>query len=207
MSNRLKIRSYVILLVLSLVSSMNVFATLPSKLNYSDEQFDLILSEEEITNRISTISEKINSEYKGKSIVAIVVLKGALCFAVDLIRQLDDPVSIECIRCSSYKGTERGDVVKITGIDDIDIKGKDVLVIDDIFDSGNTLKHVMQQLQEQNPSSIKSIVLLNKDADRIDDVISPDISLFHIENKFVVGYGLDYYENLRGLRGVYVLSR
>ena len=125
----------------------------------------------------------------------------------DLIRALKTPCTIECVKASSYGqlGVKRGELT-ITGLDRVDLTSKNVLVVDDIIDSGETMSRVFSELNKKNPKSIKSLVLLSKKVPRTVSFI-PDYVLFEIEDLFVIGYGLDYKEFYRGLPGVYFFKQ
>lgn len=149
---------------------------------------------------------ELNREYQGKKLTVLAVMKGGIFLASDLMRHLTMPFTLECIKASSYgqNGTNRGELT-ITGLDKIDLTGKDVLVIDDIFDSGHTMSGIVSKLAARNPNSVKTIVLVMKDVARSVNY-RPDYTLFTIPNRFVVGYGLDYKEYFRGLPGVYAFK-
>ncbi len=127
------------------------------------------------------------------------VMKGSLCITTDLIRQINVPCHLEYVRASSHgqNGMKAGELV-VTGLDRLDIKGRDLLVIDDIFETGNTIVNVVSQLNEKQPKSIKTLLLLVKDVPRKTNY-RPDYVLFNIPDRFVIGYGLDYKELYRGL--------
>jgi hypoxanthine phosphoribosyltransferase len=133
------------------------------------------------------------------------VLKGALCIAADLIREIDLPLHLETVQCASYGalGKERGEL-KVYGLDRINLHSRDVLIVDDIFDTGHTMATLYAELGKQKPRSLKSCVLLCKNVPHVTNL--PDYILFDIENEFVVGYGLDYKERYRGLSGVHVFE-
>ncbi len=177
-----------------------------NNVNSSQETFlELLIPEEAIIDRILEIAETIDRDYEGKELFIIAILKGSLCLAADLIRHLQSSYSIEFIRCSSYgSGGHLRGRLRISGLDQFEVEGKDVLIIDDIFDSGNTLSAIYTRIQEKKPASLKSLVMLSK---RIPRKIpyQPNYVLFEIEDRFVVGYGLDYKERFRGLRGVFAL--
>ncbi len=176
-----------------------------SKNDVSETFLELLISEGAIQERIAQIAEQIDRHYLGKEVLLIMIMKGALCLAADLIRVIEVPTSIEFLRCSSYGegGVSRGRL-HISGLDHLDVSGKHVLVIDDIFDSGHTLAEVITRLQKMCPESLQTLVLLSKRApSKIP--FQPDYVLFEIEDRFVVGYGLDYKERFRGLPGVYAL--
>lgn len=165
-----------------------------------------LISEAQIARRLKETARQINKDYTEKDLVIVMVLKGSLCLVADLIRELDVPHDIETIQCSSYKGSTKRGEMRVFGIDRIQVQDRDVLVVDDIFDSGNTMKTVCEVLKEQHPRSIKACVLLYKNnVPKVTD-LRPDYVLFEIDNLFVVGYGLDFEEKYRGLPGVYVME-
>ncbi len=168
-------------------------------------QLELLISEQSIISKISEIADKLNTEYRDKELTIVMIMKGAICLVADLIRHIQIPCSIEFIQASSYgaRGAKRGELT-IFGLENIQLAKKHVLVVDDIFDSGATLSEVMNRLKVQDPKSLKSLVLLSKKVPRKTEY-NPDYVLFEIEDRFVVGYGLDYKEHYRGLPGVYAL--
>jgi hypoxanthine phosphoribosyltransferase len=170
----------------------------------SPDKFELLISQDQIKSKIADVASILDAQYQGEELTIIMLMKGALCIAADLIRELKTPCTIECVRASSYgqRGIQRGEL-KIAGLEDLDLSSKNVLLVDDIFDSGKTVSKVMAKLEEKNPKSLKSLVLLVKNVER-DMTYVPDYVLFNIENLFVVGYGLDYKEYYRGLPGIYV---
>ncbi len=171
----------------------------------SENSYELLpyISYEEIQKKIVDVSKTLSKEYQGRPIVLVMILKGAFMFASDLMKELPENTSLEYLRAKSYGGTKRGELT-LFGIDRLQIEGKDVLIVDDIFDSGNSLSQVVLQLAKKNPASIKSLVLLTKTNAPHVTSYRPDWSLFEIENEFVVGYGLDYNEYFRGLKGIYI---
>ena len=166
---------------------------------------DLLVSDEEIQQKIMQIGRQIDLDYSGKELCIVMVMKGAICLVADLIRNIHIPSSFEFVQASSYsaRGKEQGELA-LFGLENLTIAGKHVLVVDDIFDSGRTLSTIVSHLERKTPKSLRSLVLLSKNAPR-DIRYRPDYVLFEIENLFVVGYGLDYKENYRGLPGVYSL--
>lgn len=170
---------------------------------WGKENLELLISPEEISHKLQEVADKINEEYQHEELTILMVMKGAICLSADLIRYLHVPCTIEYMRASSYgqKGTVRGEV-KITGTDHLDLASKNVLVVDDIFDSGSTMTAIVEHLQEKQPKSLKTLVLLLKNVPRQTSYL-PDYTIFEIENRFVVGYGLDYKEYYRGLPGIY----
>ena len=163
------------------------------------KKWEVLCSEEEIKTRLKVLGSQLSQEYKNKKLCVISLLKGSFIFAADLVRSIDIPVKIAFMTTSSYGNSEEssGSVNMLSDIKD-DVEGYDVLVVDDITDSGLTMKYVMDHLKTKNPASVKCCVLLDKPSRRKTDLI-PDYVGFTIEDKFVVGYGLnfgDYYRNI-----------
>ncbi|MBI5274026.1 MAG: hypoxanthine phosphoribosyltransferase [Chlamydiales bacterium] len=173
---------------------------------YSKDNLTLLLSKEEIALKVQEIAKALNKTYKGEKLTIVMVMKGSFFLTADLVRYLEMPVVIEYIRAGSYgyRGTSRGELV-IQGIEDLELQGKHVLVIDDIFDSGLTMQGITTQIQKKNPKSIKSLVLLFKNVNRSMTYV-PDYFLFTIQDQFVVGYGLDYKEQFRNLPDIYSIT-
>lgn len=172
---------------------------------YSALELDLLISMDEIQDKIAKVVVQLESDYKDQEIVVVMIMKGAICLVADLIRAISLPCVVESIQASSYgaHGKTRGNL-QIKGIESLDLFSKNVLLVDDIFDSGNTLFQVHQALAEKKPKSLKSLVLLSKNVSDLE--YQPDYILFSIENRFVVGYGLDYKEYYRGLKGIYLFK-
>jgi len=168
-----------------------------------DEKLRVLIDETSIKNKVKEVAKQIEHDYKNKDLVIVMVLKGSLCVAADLIREINLPLNIEAVQCSSYgaRGTQRGELT-VHGIDRINVHNRDVLIVDDIFDSGHTMAALYKEFGKQKPHSMKSCVLLSKKVPHIME--EPDYVLFDIENEFVVGYGLDYKELYRGLPSVCV---
>lgn len=166
-----------------------------------------LIGQEEIRQKVAQIGKQIDQDYAGEELTMIMVMKGSICLVADLIRQIHIPCAIEFVKASSYghRGTQKGEL-SLTGLEEVDVQNKHILVVDDIFDSGVTLSQIISFLKHKNPKSLKSLVLLNKKLEREVDY-RPDYVLFEIDNHFVVGYGLDYKEHYRGLDGVYRLSQ
>lgn len=159
---------------------------------------EVLIARKEIQGRIFQAAERLEEEYDSLSLVML--LKGAVVLTSDLMRHLEIPTELEWIDCSSYEGMERG-ILEIKGSSALDLEGKDVLIVDDIFDSGKTLEGVAEFLLEKKPKSLSSLVLMKKDVSHATDY-RPDHVLFEIPDKFVVGYGLDYNEQYRSLPDV-----
>jgi len=159
----------------------------------------VLIDENTIQEKILEIAKQIEKDYKGREIILICILKGSTFFTVDLAKRISNPMKFEFIEVSSYEeGTESSGIVKLNKDLSGTIKGNDVLVIEDIIDTGRTLSYLLEHLKSKEPNSIKLCTLLNKPERREIDV-KVDYQGFEIEDKFVVGYGLDvnqYYRNL-----------
>ena len=155
-----------------------------------EKKLKIMYTEEQIQNRIKEVAKKIDEDYKGKTVIIITVLKGAIFFTVDLVKKMKTPIILEVMQVSSYQGTQStGNIIVKKGLD-TNIEGKDVLIVEDIIDTGYTLKYLKEYLQSQNPKSLKIAVLADKKERRKADV-KVDYTCFEIENKYVVGYGFD----------------
>ena len=155
-----------------------------------EKKLKIMYKEEQIQNRIKEVAKKIDEDYKGKTVIIISVLKGAIFFTVDLVKKMKTPIILEVMQVSSYQGTQTtGNIIVKKGLD-TNIEGKDVLIVEDIIDTGYTLKYLKEYLQSQNPKSLKIAVLADKKERRKADV-KVDYTCFEIENKYVVGYGFD----------------
>ena len=163
------------------------------------EHINVMLSEEEINARIAELGEQISRDYEGKEIFLICILKGASFFACELAKRITVPVNIDFMKVSSYGGgTVSSGQVSIKMDVSESIAGKDVLIVEDIIDSGNTLNLLPKILMERGPKSIRLCALLDK-PDRREVDVKMDYVGFRIPDKFVVGYGLDYDQRYRNL--------
>lgn len=162
----------------------------------------LLIDPSEIAQKIHSVAKQLDADYAGKDFVLVAIMKGSICLVSDLMRALKVPFRLEVVQCSSYKGKVRGEL-QIFGLDRLHVEGKDLLVIDDIYDSGHTMDKLVRTLKEKGPRSVKSLVLLEKKVPRT-VTHRPDYSLFQVENVFVIGYGLDEDELYRGLPGIYM---
>lgn len=172
-----------------------------------DRDIDHVLVDEEsIRKRVAELGEQLSRDYAGKEVVLLCILKGASVFFTDLARALDLHIKMEFMSISSYGDSqETSGVVRITKDMDSSIEGKDVIIAEDIMDSGLTLSHLKKVLSARNPNSLKICTLLDKPSRRICD-LQPDYCGFTIPNEFVVGYGLDYAGKYRNLPYVGVLK-
>mgnify|MGYP003358775940 FL=1 len=171
------------------------------------EKVDVLISEKEIDNRILEIADRINKDYEGEELTLICVLKGGVMFMCDLAKKLNLNVRLDFMSVSSYGSqTKSSGVVKIIKDLDNSIDGKNVLVVEDIIDSGNTLSYLMDILKKRGPKSIKLCTLLDKPSRREKKDVLVDYVCFEIEDKFVVGYGLDYDQRYRNLPYIGVME-
>ena len=167
----------------------------------------VLLSKEQIATRVKEIAKVLDEEYQGKNPVLICILKGSVVFFSDLIRNMKTPLTIDFMSVSSYgNGTKSTGELTIKKDLATDIKGRDVLIVEDIIDSGNTLYNLKKLLNARAPSSVNIVTLLDK-PDRREVPMEPEYTCFVIEDEFVVGYGLDYAEEYRNLPYVGVLKR
>lgn len=163
------------------------------------EHIRVLLSEEEVDARIKAIGEQISKDYEGKEVHLICVLKGGSFFMCELAKRITVPVSFDFMSVSSYgSDTKSSGVVKIVKDLDESIHGKDVIVIEDIVDSGRTLSYLMEMLRDRGPKSLRLCTLLDKPDRRVINV-HVDYTGFQIPDEFVVGYGLDYDQKYRNL--------
>lgn len=170
------------------------------------EKVNVLLTEEEVDARIKAIGEQISRDYAGKSVHLICVLKGGSFFLCELAKRITVPVSLDFMSVSSYGSeTKSSGVVKIVKDLDEPIKGKDVIVVEDIVDSGRTLSYLMEMLKDRGPESMRLCTLLDKPERRVVDV-KVDYTGFQIPDEFVVGYGLDYDQRYRNLPYIGVVS-
>lgn len=163
------------------------------------EKIRVLLSEEEVDRRIQEIGEQINKDYAGKEVHLICVLKGGVFFMCELAKRINVPVSLDFMSVSSYgDDTKSSGVVKIVKDLDQPLEGKDVIIVEDIIDSGRTLYYLMDILKKRNPNSLRLCTLLDKPERRVKDV-KVDYTCFNIPDEFVVDYGLDYAQKYRNL--------
>lgn len=163
------------------------------------EKIRVLLNEEEVDSRIQEIAQKINQDYEGRELHMICILKGGVFFMCELAKRIKVPVSLDFMSVSSYgDDTKSSGVVKIVKDLDQPLEGKEVLVVEDIIDSGRTLSYLLEILQSRNPNSVKLCTLLDKPERRVTDV-KVDYCCFNIPDEFVVGYGLDYAQKYRNL--------
>lgn len=165
----------------------------------------VLITEQQIADKVNEIGTAISNDYKNKNLLMVSVLKGSVVFMADLMRAVTIPAEMDFMSVSSYgSGVKTTGVVKITKDLDINIQGRDLLIVEDILDSGMTLSYLTKILYERSPSSIRIATLLDKPDRRLADIVA-DYKGFTIPDEFVVGYGLDYAEKYRNLPYVGVL--
>lgn len=168
---------------------------------------EVLLSEEQIAEKVKELAEEISKDYEGKEILVVGVLKGSVVFVSDLIKRLSIPCEIDFMAVSSYgSSTESSGIVKIIKDLDQNIEGKDVIIVEDIIDSGVTLKYLLEYLRARKVNSVEIVTLLTKPSRRKVD-IDVKYTGFVVPDEFLVGYGLDYAEKYRNLPYVGILKR
>ena len=166
-----------------------------------------LLSKEEIAEKVAWLAQRVSADYQGRELLVVGILKGAVVFLSDLIREITIPLSIDFMAVSSYgSSTESSGVVRILNDLDSSIEGMDVLIVEDIVDTGLTLKYLVENLKNRKPASVKVCTLLEKPARR-EVKVDIDYNGFTIPDEFAVGYGLDYNNKYRNLPGIYVLKK
>jgi hypoxanthine phosphoribosyltransferase len=165
-----------------------------------------VLEKDDIAKRVVAVARRISIDYKDRDLIVIGILKGAFIFLSDLVRNLTIPAKIDFIGVSSYRsGTSSAGTIRLTKEIEIDLKGKDVLIIEDIVDTGLTLTFLIDYIKSFNPGSVKACALIDKH-ERRETEVEIDYVCQVVSKGFLVGYGLDYAEDYRGLPGIYQLK-
>lgn len=171
-----------------------------------EDKIGVLISEEEVEAKIKEMAEKISTEYAGKTVHLIGVLKGSVFFMCELAKRITVPVTMDFMSVSSYgNDTKSSGVVKLIKDLDETIESRDVILVEDIMDSGRTLSYLVKILKERKPASFKIITLLDKPDRRVVD-IEPDMTCFTVPDRFVVGYGLDCAQKYRNLPYIGVIE-
>ena len=174
--------------------------------NMKEDVLRVLLSEDEIREKVRELGGKITADYKNSNLMLVTVLKGAVVFLADLMRQIDVPAEIDFMVVSSYgSGVKSSGVVKIVKDLDVPLAGKDILIVEDILDSGLTLSYIKELLESRGPRSIRIATLLDKPSRRKVD-LQADYIGFSVPDEFVIGYGLDYVEKYRNLPYIGILK-
>lgn len=167
---------------------------------------EILFSEEVLTKRIKELAEEISTDYKGKDLLVVGILKGSVIFAAELIKNISTPCEIDFMAVSSYgNSTETSGIVRILKDLDNNIEGKDILIVEDIVDTGVTLAYLLKYLKARKANSIEIVALLNKPARRTSDLDVKYIG-FEVPDGFIVGYGIDYAEKYRNLPFIGILK-
>lgn len=176
-----------------------------------NDKIRVLLSEEEVAKRIKEMGEVISSDYEGRPLHLICILKGGVFFTCELAKRISLPLTLDFMSVSSYgAGTVSSGIVKIVKIvKDLDepIEGKDVLIVEDIIDSGNTLSYLIEVLKQRNPRSIELCTLLDKPERRVKKQVTVKYTCFTVPDQFIVGYGLDYDQKYRNLPYIGVIEQ
>ena len=159
---------------------------------------EVLINEAKLQKRIEELAKKIDKDYEGKEIVLLGILKGSVPFLWELAKRIKNDMQLEFIEVSSYEGTESTGKIKLSKDIASSIEGKDVIIVEDIIDTGRTLTYLKQHILEKKPNSLKIATLLSKPSRRIME-LEVDYIGFQIEDKFVVGFGLDYDQKYRNL--------
>ncbi|WP_349672467.1 hypoxanthine phosphoribosyltransferase [Lacrimispora sp.] len=173
-----------------------------------DDKIRVMLSEEEIATRIKEIAEEISRDYEGKPLHLICILKGGVFFTCELAKRISLPLTMDFMSVSSYgSGTVSSGIVKIIKDLDDPIEGKDVLIVEDIIDSGNTLSYLIEVLKQRNPNSVELCTLLDKPERRVKKQVEVKYTCFTVPDEFIIGYGLDYDQIYRNLPYIGVIEQ
>jgi hypoxanthine phosphoribosyltransferase len=173
-----------------------------------DDKIRVMLSEEEVAVRINEIAAQVSKDYEGKKLHLICILKGGVFFTCELSKRITLPLTMDFMSVSSYgSGTVSSGIVKIVKDLDDPIEGKDVLIVEDIIDSGNTLSYLIEVLKQRNPNSIELCTLLDKPERRVKKQVQVKYTCFTVPDQFIIGYGLDYDQIYRNLPYIGVIEQ
>lgn len=188
------------LVILQKISSICIMSIVKIK----DKSFKVSIPEAEIKSRVKAVAEQINKDLAGKNPLFLCVLNGSFIFAADLYREITIPSNISFVKLASYQGTiSTGKVQEVIGLNE-DISGRTVVIVEDIVDTGRTMRQMMESLGTRNPESVHICALFVK-PDKLEEPIDVEYVAFSIPDDFIVGYGLDYDQEGRGLKDVYTI--
>ena len=174
--------------------------------DWMSEQFEVLIDNDKLMKRVKEMAEELDKEYAGKTVHLIGILKGSVFFMTDLAKNMKSDVTMDFISVSSYgDGTESSGIVRLNKDLDESIEGKNVVIVEDIVDSGRTLSYVRKLFEDRKPASLKIITLLDKPDRRVVDC-KVEMSGFVIPDKFIIGYGLDYAQKYRNLPYIAVIN-
>ncbi len=183
----------------------NLADCIMNRVKIKDKTFKVFIPEAEIKSRVKAVAEQINKDLDGKNPLFLCILNGAFVFAADLLREVTIPYHVSFVKLASYQGTiSTGKVKEIFGINE-DISGRTVVIVEDIVDTGRTMRQMMEGLGTRNPAAVKICSLFVK-PDKLEEPLDVDYVAFNISDDFIVGYGLDYDQDGRGLKDVYVID-
>lgn len=169
-----------------------------------DKTFKTFIPEEEIQRRVKAVAEKLNKDMAGKNPLFLAVLNGSFIFAADLMRYITIPCEISFVKLASYEGTtSTGKIKEVVGINE-DLAGRTVVIVEDIVDTGHTMKHMLESLSTRHPDSLHICTLLVKPG-KLEEDLNIEYPAMEIPNDFIVGYGLDYDQQGRNLRDIYTI--
>lgn len=175
-----------------------------SRVTLHDKTFETSIPEAEILKRVKAVADRINKDMAGKNPLLLAVLNGSFVFAADLMRMLTIPCEISFVKLASYQGTtSTGEIKEVIGINE-DIAGRTVIIVEDIVETGLTMKRMIDQLGTRNPESVHICTLLLK-PEKLEVELNIEYAAIEIPNDFIVGYGLDYDQQGRGLRDIYTI--
>ena len=170
----------------------------------NDRRFKISIPEAEIKNRLKTVAAQISKDMEGKNPLFLGVLNGAFIFAADLMREMTIPCEISFVKLASYQGTtSTGTIQEVIGINE-NLTGRTVIIVEDIVESGATMKRMIEQLGTRNPASVHICTLFFK-PEKLKEELDLDYVVFRIPDDFIVGYGLDYDQGGRGLKDIYTI--
>ena len=188
------------LVILQKISSICIMSIVKIK----DKSFKVSIPEAEIKSRVKAVAEQINKDLAGKNPLFLCVLNGSFIFAADLYREITIPSNISFVKLASYQGTiSTGKVQEVIGLNE-DISGRTVVIVEDIVDTGRTMRQMIESLGTRNPESVHICALFVK-PDKLEEPIDVEYVAFSILDDFIVGYGLDYDQEGRGLKDVYTI--
>ncbi len=177
-----------------------------SRVTIKDKTFETSIPESEILQRVKAVAARINKDMEGKNPLFLAVLNGAFVFAADLMREITIPCEISFVKLASYQGTtSTGKVTEVIGINE-DLAGRDIIIVEDIVDTGLTMKRMVETLGTRKPASIHICALLVK-PDKLQVDLDIEYAAMEIPNDFIVGYGLDYDQQGRNLKDIYTLVK
>ena len=175
-----------------------------SRVTIKDKTFEVSMSEEQIKQRIREVAQQISHDMEGRNPLFLAVLNGAFIFAADLMREMTIPCEISFVKLASYQGTtSTGKIKEVIGINE-DLTGRTVIILEDIVETGLTIKQMIESLGTRNPASVHVCTLFFK-PERLKEDLQLDYVAFSIPNDFILGYGLDYDQQGRGLKNLYTL--